>query len=43
MSPEELFMLKALLGSVDCEPQLPDEVPAALLQMQCSATQAALN
>jgi hypothetical protein len=40
MTPEELYLLKSLLGSIDCKPELP----ATLVKMRCeSAPQAALN
>ncbi len=40
MTPEELYLLKSLLGSIDCKPELP----ATLVKMRCgSVPQAALN
>ncbi len=40
MTPEELYLLKSLLGSIDCKPELP----ATLVKMRCgSVPRVALN
>jgi len=39
ITPEELSLLKSLLGSLDCQP----ERSATLVKMRCSAPRVALN